>query len=171
MKKVILFSGCMLLLLGLTSSSAQAQFVFSSASGSFSNSSISLAFSAGEVITPNFSNSTISFNGGIVGGAGVTVSNEDVISDLPDVFLLNQNYPNPFNPTTNIRYQLPKSASVVLEVYNSIGSKVATLENAQKAAGVHTISFNASNYASGMYFYTLRANGQVISTKKMLLIK
>jgi len=85
-------------------------------------------------------------------------------------YTLSQNYPNPFNPTTNIRYSIVKSGLVTLNVFDILGRKVATLVNQYQAAGVHTVSFNASNLASGVYFYRLEA-GSFSNVKKMLLIK
>ncbi|MHB8853953.1 MAG: T9SS type A sorting domain-containing protein [Ignavibacteriaceae bacterium] len=88
----------------------------------------------------------------------------------PDKFELSQNYPNPFNPTTTISYSLPKDSKVVLEVYNTIGQRVATLENGEMRAGNHNVEFNASQLASGIYFYKMQTNG-FVSVKKLLLLK
>ncbi len=88
----------------------------------------------------------------------------------PDKFELYQNYPNPFNPTTTINYSLPKDSKVVLEVYNSIGQRVATLLNGEMAAGYHQVKFNTSNLSSGVYFYWLKA-GSFVSTMKLILLK
>ncbi|MDA3837762.1 MAG: T9SS type A sorting domain-containing protein [Candidatus Delongbacteria bacterium] len=93
-----------------------------------------------------------------------------VESALPTEFLLYQNYPNPFNPTTEIRFALPIESKVKLNVYNINGQIVSKLVNGNKEAGLHTVNFDASNYNSGMYFYTLEANGMSI-TKKMILTK
>jgi hypothetical protein len=81
-----------------------------------------------------------------------------------------QNYPNPFNPTTIIRYQLPTASMVQLEVFDVLGKKVASLVNSAQAAGDYSVTFNASNLASGVYFYRLQA-GNFVQTKKMLFIK
>lgn len=85
-------------------------------------------------------------------------------------FNLAQNYPNPFNPTTEIKFNISTASDVSLDVYNMIGEKVATLINGNIKAGEHTITFNGSDYASGVYFYQLTAEN-TIETRKMLLVK
>ena len=89
---------------------------------------------------------------------------------VPTQFKLEQNYPNPFNPTTTIEFALPKSGEYTLKVYNSIGQEVATVLQSNLSAGVHTVQFNASGLASGMYIYRLSGNG-VNLIKKMVLMK
>ncbi len=89
---------------------------------------------------------------------------------LPTKFALMQNYPNPFNPTTNIAYELPVAAKVVLKVYDILGREVMTLINQEQAAGRYVQPFNASALSSGIYFYRLQA-GNFIETKKMMLVK
>ncbi|PIS43950.1 MAG: hypothetical protein COT22_13180, partial [Ignavibacteria bacterium CG08_land_8_20_14_0_20_37_9] len=93
-------------------------------------------------------------------------------SDLPvpTDYALDQNYPNPFNPATTISYQLPKSGSVTLKIFDMLGKEVMTLVNEQKEMGRYTVQFDASSLASGMYVYQLRVNDYT-STKKMLLLK
>lgn len=151
---------------------AQAQSVISFSGGTLENSNISLSFTAGEVITGTQSNSSINLSGGFqIGGHSLPTSVETSEDGLPSAFRLNQNYPNPFNPSTNISFELPMPANVNLEVFNSIGAKVAILANGQKPAGSYTLRFDAYGLASGMYFYRLKANGNIISTQKMLLIK
>ncbi|HEX2788357.1 MAG TPA: T9SS type A sorting domain-containing protein [Ignavibacteria bacterium] len=94
---------------------------------------------------------------------------------IPDKFDLSQNYPNPFNPTTKINYEFPVEGKVILKVYDISGREVAQLVNEIQTAGYYTVSFNASSFASGVYFYRLFANGnngqQYQMTKKMMLIK
>ncbi|MBO6523498.1 MAG: T9SS type A sorting domain-containing protein [Balneolaceae bacterium] len=98
------------------------------------------------------------------------VSNEQD-EELPLRFSLEQNYPNPFNPGTNIEFSLASSSSVTLEVFNILGTKVATLiDGAQMNAGSHYSRFDASALASGIYLYRLEA-GSFIQTRKMMLIK
>ncbi len=88
-------------------------------------------------------------------------------------YSLKQNYPNPFNPATVITYHIPQSSYVTLKVYNALGNEVATLVNAEKAAGDYELKFDAAsdrNLASGIYFYKLTA-GDYSEVRKMLLIK
>jgi len=85
-------------------------------------------------------------------------------------FLLYQNYPNPFNPTTKIRYLIGKTQFVTLKVFNFLGREVTTLVNELKPAGEYEIEFNASELASGVYFYKVQA-GNYTSTKKLILLK
>lgn len=105
----------------------------------------------------------------ILGSGQVSTSLEEDIENV-EGFELEQNYPNPFNPTTQIRYTLPVTQEVRLEVYNMIGKRVALLENGTRSAGSHTVTFDAGTLASGIYLYRLVTPGYV-STKKMLLIK
>ncbi len=85
-------------------------------------------------------------------------------------YKLEQNYPNPFNPVTNIKFYLPKAEKVELTVYNMLGQKVKSLINENRSAGYHTVTFDASNLASGVYVYVLKA-GNVKLSKKMTLLK
>jgi Protein of unknown function (DUF1566)/Secretion system C-terminal sorting domain len=89
---------------------------------------------------------------------------------LPSNFHLEQNYPNPFNPGTVINFSLPKSGDVSLKIYNELGEQVATVVNSNLSAGNHHYQWDASNYASGIYFYTLRT-ASFSETKKMMLVK
>ena len=85
-------------------------------------------------------------------------------------FELLQNYPNPFNPTTTIRYSLPMSAKVKIEVFNILGEHVALLENERKNAGFHSVQWDAGSNPGGMYFYRIVTEGQV-QTRKMVLLR
>ncbi|WP_138432038.1 T9SS type A sorting domain-containing protein [Fodinibius saliphilus] len=88
----------------------------------------------------------------------------------PDKIQLSQNYPNPFNNQTLIEYFVPQKSSVKLEVYDILGRKVRSLVDESKNKGVHAEYFNASDLASGVYFYRLQTN-QKVKTKKMTIIK
>ena len=83
---------------------------------------------------------------------------------------LDQNYPNPFNPLTTIDYHLSEDSQVRLSVYNISGVKVADVDRGLKERGTHSVTFDAGNFASGVYFYRLQA-GNVVQIRKMLLIK
>lgn len=85
-------------------------------------------------------------------------------------FKLSQNYPNPFNPSTNIRFTVDKATDVRLEVFNTIGERIATLVNGKVDAGETIVSFDGSNHSSGVYFYKLAA-GKTVETRKMILVK
>ena len=91
------------------------------------------------------------------------------ISDMID-YRLDQNYPNPFNPTTSISFTLNRSTDVRLEIYNSIGQKVELLVNELLESGHHSVEFDASGLATGVYFYQL-TTPFFSQTKKMLLVK
>ncbi|MCC5942365.1 MAG: S8 family peptidase [Balneolaceae bacterium] len=91
-------------------------------------------------------------------------------TELPEQLTLSQNYPNPFNPSTLIRYELPAESNVTLDIYSIEGQRVATLINSVQPAGVHSVRFDGSNLASGVYLYRLTAGNSVLS-RKMILIK
>ena len=81
-----------------------------------------------------------------------------------------QNYPNPFNPSTTIRYGLPSRGPVMLTIFTSLGQQVAVLQDGEKDAGFHEVSFDGSNLPSGVYFYRMQA-GAYTETKRLLLLK
>ncbi len=101
----------------------------------------------------------------------VGVNGEDYAS-IPKEFNLEQNFPNPFNPTTNIEFSLPYNSDVLLKVYDLTGKEIVTLINEPKTTGNHKINFDAAEYnlSSGVYFYSLTANG-FTQTKPMMLLK
>ena len=90
--------------------------------------------------------------------------------EVPDVFALNQNYPNPFNPSTEISFDLPTASHVELTVFNILGQKVETLVDSEREAGSYTVTWDASPYSSGVYFYRISAK-DFTETKKMLMLK
>jgi hypothetical protein len=105
----------------------------------------------------------------------------DVVSveerpDIPLVFALEQNYPNPFNPTTQIQFSLPEQSDVLLEVFDILGRRVATLINNENyTVGHHTITWDATSQtgrtlSSGMYIYRLQA-GSFVQAKRMMFLK
>jgi hypothetical protein len=100
-------------------------------------------------------------------GPPIGIHNEGSIANS---FALEQNYPNPFNPSTKIYYSIPKQTLVNITVYDMLGRQVATLVNGVETAGVKSVNFDASNFASGIYFYTIRT-AEFTDTKKMMLVK
>lgn len=100
----------------------------------------------------------------------VTTGVEKVNSAVPVEFTLSQNYPNPFNPSTTIDYEVPSHGLVSLTIFNLLGQRVADLVHGEQTPGRHTIRWNASNLASGVYFYRL-TQGQNVMTKKLMLLK
>jgi len=101
-------------------------------------------------------------------GIGVGVEQDDNL--VPEEFSMSQNYPNPFNPSTTIKFSIPEHSNVVIKVYDILGSEVTKLVNETLDAGNYTINFDASQFASGMYIYTL-TSGNFTTSKKMMLMK
>lgn len=93
-------------------------------------------------------------------------NSNSIVSD----FSLKQNYPNPFNPSTKIEFSLNSRANIQLNIYNALGQKIATLVNSNLEAGIHSVTLNAPNLASGIYFYELKS-GSFFQIKKMMLLK
>ncbi len=91
-------------------------------------------------------------------------------NEIPIEYALKQNYPNPFNPSTVISYDIPVNVYVTLKVYDVLGREVMTLVDGLIEAGYHQATMNASNLASGLYFYRLQA-GAYTSVKKLMLMK
>lgn len=91
-------------------------------------------------------------------------------SPIPSSCSLSQNFPNPFNPSTTIRYSIANPSNVTLRVYNVLGQEVATLVNQRQTAGNFTVTFEASRFASGVYFYRLNA-GTFNQVRKMMVVK
>jgi len=92
------------------------------------------------------------------------------INQQPQQIELYQNYPNPFNPSTYVKYYLPEKTNITLSIYDINGRLIDTLMNSSENAGTHAIQWNASQIASGIYLYTLKA-GHFSYTKKCLLYK
>src|SRR5690606_12722823 len=88
----------------------------------------------------------------------------------PDKYTLEQNYPNPFNPSTIIKYSVPAKSFVTLNIYNSIGEKVAELVNQEVDPGNYEIHFDGQGLSSGIYYYKFSSDN-FTDTKKMLLLK
>jgi len=151
---------------------------------SLSGAPDSLSIDSNGLITGNFGEMDTTFNFSII--VNNQHSNSDTLKfklvvsknitgidnqeNLPDKFYLSQNYPNPFNPSTTIEYNIPKAGLVTLKIYDILGREVRTIVNKEKTAGSYKISFNASSFASGVYFYRLTSGGFTL-IKKMVLLK
>jgi hypothetical protein len=122
----------------------------------------------------NLEAATGSTTGGQVGDLNWTLVHISGISEgnesIPAEYQLAQNFPNPFNPSTKIKFSISKANKVKLEIYNIAGQKIATLVDQKMNAGSHEVEWNASNVASGVYFYKLHY-GTNVETKKMVLIR
>lgn len=101
------------------------------------------------------------------GSGGGLAATESV---LPEGFSLSQNYPNPFNPSTTVEFSLPYAGVVTLGVYNMLGQRVVTLADGTFDAGVHAVEWDASQHATGVYFYRIEFDG-FVQSRKMLLLK
>ena len=109
--------------------------------------------------------------GQLLYGSDVVSSVAPARGVLPGQFQLDQNYPNPFNPATVIGFQISKSSQVTLIVYNILGERIATLVDGVKAPGAYQVRFDASRFSSGVYFYRLLADGALLQTRRMMLLK
>ena len=98
---------------------------------------------------------------------GMSISDDAPIASR---YELGQNYPNPFNPITHIRFNIPETGNTKLTVYNMMGEAVANLVNGVVSAGGHTVSWNAANMPTGVYFYRMES-GNFTQTRKLLLVK
>ncbi len=103
-------------------------------------------------------------------GECLIIGIQPIGNEIPNAYILNQNYPNPFNPVTNINFSIPKSGLVTLTLYDITGKLISTVVDKKLDAGKFNVDFDASNLASGVYFYKIHA-GDFTDTKKMMLIK
>ena len=94
---------------------------------------------------------------------------EEYIETIPTQYSLNA-YPNPFNPTTKIEFSIPKAGKYTIKVYNTLGQEVSLLVDHELVAGIHSVTFDASGLASGIYICKLSGNNVSLS-KKIVLMK
>jgi hypothetical protein len=104
------------------------------------------------------------------GNADVVTGIENENKSLPMEYRLYHNYPNPFNPSTTIMYSIPEKGIVSLKIFDMLGSEAAILVNKQQPPGNYKIKWDASGFASGIYFYKL-TSGSFIEIKKMILLR
>ena len=98
------------------------------------------------------------------------VINKNIENAVPPEYSLSQNYPNPFNPVTHLEFGISNPGFVSLKIYDMLGRELKTLVNEIKPAGRFKVEFDGSNFASGVYFYRLKA-GEFVQTKSMVLVK
>jgi hypothetical protein len=113
---------------------------------------------------------TQTWGNAILSSTAITVGVKQQSPSVISNYELAQNYPNPFNPSTEISFTLVKSEKVKLAVYNLLGKEVAVIVNGMRNAGSQTVTFDAKNLSSGVYFYKLET-GSTVLAKKMLLLK
>lgn len=94
-----------------------------------------------------------------------------ISSEVPSEYKLFQNYPNPFNPNTIIRFQINRLSDIKLSVFDIQGKQIAELVNGKYSAGIYETDWNAAGFASGIYFYSLIIDNNLIDSKKMILLK
>jgi hypothetical protein len=151
--------------------------------GSTSDEAIATAIVSGNMLTitavaVGTVTITVTANDGLGGSSSTSftvnistaVTVEQFYDELPKEFELEQNYPNPFNPKTTIRYNLPRAMHVTLTIYNLMGQEIATLVSDDYLAGRYETTWEAIEFASGVYVYQLQA-GSFLKTRKMLLLK
>ncbi|MEK9137571.1 MAG: T9SS type A sorting domain-containing protein, partial [Bacteroidota bacterium] len=98
------------------------------------------------------------------------VAVNEIAGSTPTEFRLEQNYPNPFNPSTTISYQLSTSTLVSLKVFDILGREITTLVNEVNTPGRYSVTWNAVNFSSGVYFCRFAAGGHT-EIRTMVLIK
>ncbi|MCE5249148.1 T9SS type A sorting domain-containing protein [bacterium] len=102
---------------------------------------------------------------------GVLTSNPVSVEEAaPAAFAVAQNSPNPFNPTTTINFTIPEASNVTVDIFNVAGQKIDTVASDFMSAGSHSVTWNASTYSAGVYFYTVKS-GSFSKTMKMTLLK
>ncbi|HBW00418.1 MAG TPA: hypothetical protein DEF03_04415 [Bacteroidetes bacterium] len=119
----------------------------------------------------NHQNGSVTSNWSDVFEFSTETSTNTEEESFPSAFLLEQNYPNPFNPSTTIEFHIPTSQMVSLVLYDALGREVMEVLEGRLQAGAHSVKFDASSLASGMYLYRLTAAQSGVQTKTMYLIK
>src|SRR4030095_619771 len=95
---------------------------------------------------------------------------KNISGTVPAEYGLDQNYPNPFNPVTHFEFRIAKQGPVMLSVYNALGEEVRTLVDKELSPSTYRADFDGTNFASGIYYYILKAN-DFTQTRKMVLVK
>jgi hypothetical protein len=136
--------------------------------GAYQGYSVSLSSDGNTAIVGGYRDSSFAGAAWVYTQGGTAVEEQKL--EAPREFTLSQSYPNPFNPTTTIKYELPKSSSVKLSVYDILGREVSVLVKERVDARSHEVKFDASGLSSGVYLYRLQA-GDFVATKRLVLTK
>jgi photosystem II stability/assembly factor-like uncharacterized protein len=152
--------------------SAGAIFMSSNAGTSWVNDNSGTVTELNDVAFPDINQGWAVGAGGVIKHRSGTIGIVNISNIAPDRFSLGQNYPNPFNPSTKIEFDVPAGTSgeVRLSVYDITGQEVSVLVNQKLSAGSYETDWNASQNASGVYFYKLTSNN-FSSVRKMMLVK
>jgi len=139
--------------------------------GNWSSQNSGVLGSLSEIQFTDYNNGWIVGSNGVIlhttnGGVGI----KQISENIPASSELMQNYPNPFNPSTIIRYQITKNEFVSLKIFNITGSELATLVKEKQTPGTYEVTFDGSDFSSGVYFYKLVTEG-FSEIKKMVFIK
>jgi len=110
------------------------------------------------------------FMNSLLGYFGVISSIDEQLVDIPKQFSISQNYPNPFNPSTQFIISIPKNEKVQIKAFDILGREMQTIINRTLSSGEHIITWNANNFASGVYFIKMQA-GEFVQSQKVLLLK
>jgi lysophospholipase L1-like esterase len=106
-----------------------------------------------------------------LGDPALSIGKSDTDVQIPTGIYLYENFPNPFNPRTIINYELPITNFIELKIYNLLGKKVATLVSRRQKAGYYKVEWDASGFASGVYYYRLSTDTGFAQTKKLVVLK
>ncbi len=103
--------------------------------------------------------------------ASSTRGTEESSGSVPNRFEISKCYPNPFNPITNIELAIPSKEQVEVSVYNLLGQKLVSLVNEEIAPGLKRITFDGSQFSSGMYIVRAESKSGLVDTQKVMLLK
>jgi hypothetical protein len=103
--------------------------------------------------------------------AGGTTDVKQISENIPSDFNLMQNYPNPFNPVTNIEFSVSKQAKISIKIYNVLGQEIMTLVNDNFNPGIYNVKMNSGKLSSGIYYYTMLSENNIIKTLKLTVVK
>ena len=156
--------------LGAAACEAGAIYITTNGGLTWINDNSGTAAQLNDVYFPSVSKGWSVGDGGVIRYRGVPLAVTNVSSTIPEKFSLEQNFPNPFNPVTNIRFSITNKSNVNITIYDINGRAAEEIVNGVYEAGVYNADWNAAEYASGIYFYTI-VTSEFTATKKMMLVK